>query len=514
VLVGLVTGVSFCGPFLAAAARGLESGGIAGCVALFLGFFLTTSLAILPALASGWSKIGRVMRSLGGVACAAAGLLLITMGAARLVPPEPVEVRVSPSVYGRVLPGATVFRELADPACVAGFAVAPDGSQALVGYGFTTTGIAPEAARGFGGPVPVMVGMDATGRILVIRLLENQETPSYFRALRETSFAQQFEGRPYARPGAAEGGVQSVSGATISSNAVINGVREAARRVAEAHLTDNVRPAAARPGPGRAFKPIPVTVVLLFFAAAVIGERRGLWRFRRFVLLASVAAMGFWLKGFVSIKHIVRLAGRAMPAPPAETFVLIVPALALALIFGRLFCGWICPFGALSEILGRLFPWKLEPSAALDRRLRSIKYVLLAAAPVLFVFGGAAALAFEPFGDVFRLGFLKEPGLRPSRVWLIVLGVLSLLNVRFYCKYICPAGAAMGFIARFRLMPRRRPAGCFGCRQCLAACTFSRMPASGPDAVTDAECLTCMECDACPRGAEEGDTNHEQPQDK
>jgi len=72
----------------------------------------------------------------------------------------------------------------------------------------------------------------------------------------------------------------------------------------------------------------------------------------------------------------------------------------------------------------------------------------------------------------------------------------------------------MGFIARFRLMPRRRPAGCFGCRQCLAACTFSRMPASGPDAVTDAECLTCMECDACPRGAEEGDTNHEQPQDK
>ncbi len=176
----------------------------------------------------------------------------------------------------------------------------------------------------------------------------------------------------------------------------------------------------------------------------------------------------------------------------------------LTLIASRGFCGWICPFGSVQEWLGllgrKIFRGKFNPPGAWDRRLRYLKYGILAAIVGLTWHTGTLVFRdYDPFLAFFHLG--KGIGELPwAYAALGVVLVGSLWIDRFFCKYACPLGAVLGLLGRLGLTKvRREPAGCKGCNICQKKCP-AHVDFLSVTTIGDPECNHCMDCVvACPK---------------
>ncbi|HWR16336.1 MAG TPA: 4Fe-4S binding protein [Terriglobales bacterium] len=212
------------------------------------------------------------------------------------------------------------------------------------------------------------------------------------------------------------------------------------------------------------------------------------------------------IAGLMNLKAAL-LTGEIPRIHPAGMF-LIVAFLAISFIFRKTFCSWLCPVGTLSEYLWKLgrkmFRRNLHVPRWLDIGLRGLKYFLLGfflwavysmAPPDIHAF------LQSPYGliaDVKMLNFFRFLG----QTGLIVIGVLVLLSVviqNFWCRYLCPYGALMGFASLLSpLRIRRNPETCIDCAKCAKACP-SQLPVDKLITIKSAECTACMECVAvCP----------------
>ncbi len=467
-LLGFLTGANICPPFVTAMADALRSGGAFNGLVYFVAFFCATSLVSLPLLVLAIGSFLPAVQSLGRVACGVVGFVSLCAAASHIAPAavEVLIVKPEPALLQQLLPEARDFREEQKP--VRHF-VGSDGPR-QVGIVVISSDLAPEV-QGFGGHVPVAVALDMEGRIVEVRVLPGQETPGYREKIYAPEFAAQFRGKRYSDPLSLGRGVDAITGATVTSSAVADGVRLTAQRAAEQVL--GLSAPAAGPAQRARFNSWHLTVPA-FFILAGIGEWFGVRRLRPFVLAASILCLGFGLKAFFSLSHILDIASGNVPPPATQAlwYLLTVLALGSALLAGRLYCAWICPFGAITEFLGRLFRSPLEISTPWDRRLRRVKYGLLLILPLIYViWRNASVREVEPFSDTFTLGFLAAGSDAAWPIaWLIFLGVASLFVFRFFCRYLCPAGAAMAFFARHRLFGRIRPNRCLECGECMLSC--------------------------------------------
>ena len=126
----------------------------------------------------------------------------------------------------------------------------------------------------------------------------------------------------------------------------------------------------------------------------------------------------------------------------------------------------------MTEFLGRQSRSPLRVKPKYDRRMRRVKYGVLVALAVSFALTRNIGLLYvEPFADTFALAFLSEHGEAISRAaWLVFILAASLFVSRFFCRYFCPAGAAMAFLARHRMFRRKRANGCVECGECNVSC--------------------------------------------
>jgi polyferredoxin len=196
---------------------------------------------------------------------------------------------------------------------------------------------------------------------------------------------------------------------------------------------------------------------------------------------------------------------------PAGLFILI-SFLAISLVFRKSFCSWLCPIGTISETLwkfGRkVFGRNYRLPLWLDIILRGCKFLVLG----LFVYAIAnmpvtAIRHFldGPYGvvaDVKMMNFFRYLGVTAAIV-IVFLIIASIFVQNFWCRYLCPYGALLGFFSL--LSPakiRRDPNLCIDCAKCAKACP-SRLPVDRRAAIHSMECVACYECvAACPaRGA-------------
>src|SRR5450830_1914647 len=169
-------------------------------------------------------------------------------------------------------------------------------------------------------------------------------------------------------------------------------------------------------------------------------------------------------------------------------------------LFGRgLFCGWMCPFGSLSEAI-----FKISRAAGLKRfqrgvpqvwhdRLKWVKYgVFFALLTVsMFSLGLAEKLAeVEPFKTTFLVGIGNRAW--PYGLFVCVLLGLSIFIERPFCKYLCPLGAALAMPSTFRWFGLRRKQDCNSCKACAVGCGAQAIDADGR--IDHRECLHCLDC--------------------
>jgi polyferredoxin len=188
-----------------------------------------------------------------------------------------------------------------------------------------------------------------------------------------------------------------------------------------------------------------------------------------------------------------------------SSVILLTGMLAMAVVYRRSFCGTICPLGTLQGIFGaagrKLFKRRFAVPRFIDRPARYLKYVVL----VVFAVWTwqAAELVLRPYDPWAAFAHLTSDELLATNAVGLGVLVVSLLGSfvydRFFCKYLCPAGALLALISKFSILNIRRDAhACTSCGRCDTACMMN-VEVSTCDAVTSAECISCNECvNACP----------------
>ncbi|MEN6627764.1 MAG: 4Fe-4S binding protein [Candidatus Sumerlaeia bacterium] len=282
-------------------------------------------------------------------------------------------------------------------------------------------------------------------------------------------------------------------------------------------------------------------VVLLVFIALILAAR-----FHSGVRPGPILKIFFLLDPLVTIA--TALAAHAFAA---GAFLALI-TIAVTLLFGRVFCGWFCPFGTLHDIAGRLID-RFKP----DKKLRHhfsprqrIKYYVLAGFLAMAVFGGHWVTVFDPLVLSYRsfatgvlpaaqwaveesttplaqsenkaihavsryatepaYAFVRDHVFVASRqaflggglILAIFIGLL-LLNAwrrRFWCRYVCPLGALLGVFSLRPLLRRAADrASCNECDLCARSCHGAAAGAAG-DKWIASECLGCLNCsESCRR---------------
>ncbi len=184
--------------------------------------------------------------------------------------------------------------------------------------------------------------------------------------------------------------------------------------------------------------------------------------------------------------------------------VIFSAALLMSMTLKKSFCGWVCPVGALSELLykigGKIFGRNFNIHPYLDYPLRSFKYILM----VFFLFVVVVQMSdwmifafmttpYWKIADVKMLRFFTDMTTNTAIV-LMALVVLSIPFKNFWCRYLCPYGALVGLLSYLSPVKiTRNDEACIHCHRCTKNCP-SLLKVEEKERVTSPECTGCLTC--------------------
>ncbi len=297
------------------------------------------------------------------------------------------------------------------------------GSQEII----NTTDLGKEIS-GYGGPVPLEIYV-TEGKIDSIVALSNSESPKFFGRLESAGLTHAWDGKTLKEAETME--VDAVTGATYSSNAYIENVRVGVA-YAEGVKADN--------SGHLSIVTIAALIVILTGAIVPLFIKKPAYRIIQQVL--NVAVLGFWAGTFIDYAMMLKFFSGA----PQMTLSFLTTLLLLIVGFiyplfnkPNFYCTWICPFGSLQELAGKICKkkWKMSPKLvkALDNFRQGLWVLLLT---LLFIGWGVSWIDYEVF-----TAFIVE-----SASWIILaVGglfiVLSLFINRPFCRFVCPTGSLL-----------------------------------------------------------------------
>jgi NosR/NirI family nitrous oxide reductase transcriptional regulator len=251
-----------------------------------------------------------------------------------------------------------------------------------------------------------------------------------------------------------------------------------------------------------------IILSLVFIKQKLLARHvNAIHRIRFTMLIFTIFYLGYYSQGQLSVVNIYTLLLSIVNGFRLEVFlldpiifILWVFVFISLFIFGRgLFCGWLCPFGALQELMGllakKLSIRQIKISPKHHKHAQKIKYI------ILFVLVGTSFYSLslaeklaevEPFKTSLTLNFVRY---WPFVLYAMLLLLFSLKIHKFYCRYLCPLGAGLAIIGRFPLLKwltRRKECGspCQLCRN--KKCDIDAINQNG--SIDYGECIQCLEC--------------------
>lgn len=211
---------------------------------------------------------------------------------------------------------------------------------------------------------------------------------------------------------------------------------------------------------------------------------------RTLIIALSIAYLGFIHTTFFSILHVTSLLEGKLPPFKYNPlwWEIIAIVFILSLLFGRIWCGYLCPFGGLQEFLYRITPLKVKPSRSIDKRLKFLKYIFLGVIIVLFFLTVKVNLSnYEPFTVLFT----RHGSMLGWTLVIFVLGSGAVVN-RFWCRYFCLAGAVLALTSRASLTGLGVAGECRSCNLCVENCSMGAF--DKVEGIDRSECILCNRC--------------------
>jgi hypothetical protein len=337
------------------------------------------------------------------------------------------------------------------------------------------------------------VAVDEAGVLRGVRHIESRETASYIEGI-DTWLAGLGGWNLDHQPLDLEH-YDALSGATVTSRAALETVNRAA--VAATRVAFG-RELAGGGATGRPLWRDPAFLVTLLLLLAFFPVyRSGADGPRLLYQAATLAVLGLWLNTLLTENDLLGATTGSLPGLGSAPHWWLLAGFALlgGALFGQVYCGYVCPFGALQELLSRLgrrLGLRRYAARPLDTRLRQLKFLLL----------GVMLLAAWAEGDPRWARFNPMQHLFGGRLagWMAVVTGLSLLGAlvyyRFWCRYLCPFGAFLALFNKLALAQRLGPfrrfehcdlgvrdaydVDCIRCHRCVSGRDFGvRRPSPG-----------------------------------
>ena len=238
---------------------------------------------------------------------------------------------------------------------------------------------------------------------------------------------------------------------------------------------------------------LDLALLTAFIALTLVSFFRKSVRLKYAALVAAVGYMGFMKSSLVSISDVFRL--RDMSLPPFKYslawYVFSVFVVVSTVLWGRLYCGRVCAFGALTQLIDAIVPEKLrvELPRRFEQRAAWAKYVVLAAVLVYFAATRDVALPVRYAEPFWMFGLFGT-----TAMWagLAALLVATVFVRNLYCRFLCPVGATLGILSGLTIFRIKRWSECRTCKICEKTCEWGAI--RGPE-IVKRECVRCDDCE-------------------
>jgi NosR/NirI family nitrous oxide reductase transcriptional regulator len=259
--------------------------------------------------------------------------------------------------------------------------------------------------------------------------------------------------------------------------------------------------------------------MVMVFRDSISKKKTSLDILKYFILGISFFYVGLVLKAQPTTTNIIIMVNTMRELQFPVGLYLMEPFIFLSFIFifitfifwGRgVFCGWLCPYGAMLELLNKiyhkLFPkGRLELPERINNKLIYLKYI------IFMLILGASFYSFMLSEYMTEVEPFRTFVLKLNREWyfvlyFMILTVGSMVIYRAFCRYLCPLGAALAIPSLIRKIPlikMRRYDFCSTCKICTRACASRAIMAEG--IIDSRECMNCLDCqvnfwdeDVCP----------------
>jgi NosR/NirI family nitrous oxide reductase transcriptional regulator len=349
-------------------------------------------------------------------------------------------------------PIRAMFPSAAALTAVRGVIHVRDTQQRLIGWAATGS------AQGYGGPLLVVTGIDSLGLVVGVHIIEQRETPVFWRMVRAPEVLGSLTGRRFDATPATINDVHSVSGATLSLGAIVAANRAAVSAVAGAAFDVRLPP------PPRPFEfGLLEIVVLALLATGLAAQGLGgpaRRRLRWASQIAGLVVLGFWENSPITLAKLAALSSGFFPDPriALALYALVAGFVVTSLLFGRnLYCLYACPFGAAQRVVGLIGGTPVALPPGLVRLIHGVRDVIVFAALfVAFLSLMPTVASYEPFAALFALR-----GTTLQWVLLFLVLVASLAVRTPWCHLLCPMRTVELRLQDVRhwVLRRRGPAG-------------------------------------------------------
>ena len=301
-----------------------------------------------------------------------------------------------------------------------------------------------QSAVGYAGPIEVLVFIGTDGYVKDLNVIKQTETRSFFNKVIAEGFVESLLNKEANSRFVLGEDLDGVANATYTSKGISEAVRKASHNIAVTQLGMEVPKA-------KVIKPPIEDYLILGLLLSVFVFYKLKWIKLRYLTLFAGFIIGYWQKSLLSLGNFSSVLAGTIPWENlAFWFFLLLGVLLLILASGRnLYCYWVCPYGALSELLGALGKFGRLNYKPCERSVKRFRHLRL------FLAWCALVFAF----------FMKNPGISSYEIfaplfawegeqvqWLILPIMLfgSIFILRFWCRFFCPVGGVLDFLVQLR----------------------------------------------------------------